>query len=293
MAGDTNNRQQQENGWFSDGSALTRSPRLADLLKSADTDPRLLSWSAAQAIVESAPPVQASWLRQWSAGSVRGLRYGLSSLLALGFGTGLLAMLPAHSDNVGTMIVTDLPSAWTAGSVQMEQFQAGARERFAALDLPQSELYVLDVAQSGERPELALALLNVDEPAARHYFDALADKYPAIEAYPAEYGAIDTELAGNRLNELFLQMTNPGALNGADENEIHGRVLGTLGRLGLTPLSVETERLADGTLVVEIDAEMSIAVEGASPAALESHNLSPDTLGDAAYQRLLTELGTR
>ena len=52
-------------------------------------------------------------------------------------------------------------------------------------------------------------------------------------------------------------------------------------------------RLADGTLVVEIDAEMSIAVEGASPAALESHNLSPDTLGDAAYQRLLTELGTR
>jgi hypothetical protein len=292
MADNKNSGDKAVSGWYSSGD-LTRSDKLAALLTSAAPETDLLSWQAVHAIVRSAPPVHSAWYERFLYGGARQLRYGLASVLAFGFGTGLLAMLPAQSDLAGTLVVTDMPSAWTTGSVEMQQFEAGARESFAALKLPQAELYVLDVARSGQRPELALAMLNVPDSDARAFHTQLAARYPALTAFPAQFEAIDTDIAGSRLNELFLKLTNPDALTGAGDDEIRGRVLSALGQMGLVPTRVETRRLPDGTIVVEIDAQMSISVGDQSTDKLESIGLSRETLGDAAYTRLLMELGAQ
>lgn len=245
---------------------LQRSARLAQLLRTADT-PEVMPWSRVEAIVASAPVAQAPrlWTVLFSLPKVAQpmrLASGLAALLVLA--TGALAVIPAQADRVGTIISTPLPGSWQPTSAQMDEFKGAAQSGFAALGLPDSQLYVLNVAEPNGRPELAVVMQNVDEPQARAFYAGLAKKYPALDSdsYEPRVEDIEGDSPGSVLSTVVAGALQPGQLKGLSESEARIHILKALSGMGLTPTEVRTSRRADGTLVIEISAQMPIEVEG-------------------------------
>jgi hypothetical protein len=240
---------------------LKRSDRLAQLLREAEA-PEVLPWSRAVAIVESAPAARAPFFSLPRLAQPMRLAGGFAAALVLA--TGTLAVIPAQADHVGTIISTQLPSAWTASSEQMAEFKREANRQFGELGLPGSQLYVLNVAEANGRPELAVVIQNVETSQARAFYAGLADKYPALdsESFEPRVEDIEGESPGSVLSTVVAGMLQPAQLRGLSEAEARVHVLKALSGMGLTPTEVRTSRRADGTLVIEIDAQMEVPVQG-------------------------------
>jgi hypothetical protein len=245
-----------------------------------------MPWSRVESLVAAAPPVRASF---WNVSFAQPMKLatGLAALLVLG--TGALAVIPAQAGHVGTIISTPLPASWQAGSAQMDEFKQAAQSGFSALNLPGSQLYVLNVAQESGRPELAVVLQNVDTEAAQSFYAALAKQYPALDAdsFEPRVEDIEGDSPGSVLSTVLAGVLEPAKMSGLSEDEARVHVLEALSGMGLTPTEVRTSRRADGTLVIEISAQMQIEVQGHSQEDLTSHGLSRETLGPQAFEELL------
>jgi hypothetical protein len=240
---------------------LKRSAQLAHLLREAEA-PEVLSWSRAVALVDSAPPARVQFFSLPKSAQPMRLAGGLAGLLVLG--TGTLAVIPAQADHVGTIISTPLPTAWSAGSAQMDEFKAAAQRGFSDLGLPGSQLYVLNVAEADGRPELAVVMQNVNNEQARAFYAGLAESYPALDSDSFEPRVADIagDSPGSVLSTVVAGMLQPAQLSGLTDAEARLHVLKALSGMGLTPTEVSTSRRPDGTLVIEIEAQMEIQVQG-------------------------------
>jgi hypothetical protein len=263
---------------------LKRDSALGELLREA-AGPDILPWSRIEQLVASAPPARVPWYGVLL-GPARPARFALGAAATLLLGSGLLAVVPAQADRVGTIVSTKLPAAWQADSVEMQQLEQAAHRRFAALSAPQSELYVLNVTHANQWPELALVLQNVDSAAAERFYADLAADYPALAAFAPTVEPVEGDSPGSLLAVMFTRLNGPEQLRGLDENAARGKVLEALGELGLRPTEVRAERRADGTLVIDVSA-MQIEVQGHTQEDLRSVGLSRETLGDAAFEQLL------
>lgn len=267
-----------------------RDARLARLLTS-EAVPDVLPWSRAVALIEAAPPARRPWYAPLLHSAPQ-LRYVLGTLLALGLGTGVLAALPAQSDQVGTVLSLNLPAAWQVGSPEYADFKSGAGELFAGLAVPQGEMYFLNQNRSGSRPELAIVLLGVDRAAAAGLHEDLVQRYPALEPYAPDYMALNSHLTGSRLNELLLQLGAPPA-GQLDEASARLLVLRELRQAGYDNIDIRVEHSADGGLVIEVDAAMPIAVQGHTQEDLSAAGFTEETLGPDGYQRLVEALAAQ
>ncbi|MDQ3022770.1 MAG: hypothetical protein M3R04_00060 [bacterium] len=250
------------------GMEPRRSAKLGQLLASART-PEVLPWSRVEAIVASAPAARRSIFSLSFASPPMRLASGLAAVLvAL---TGALAVIPAEAEHVGTIISAELPKAWVPGSVQVAEFKAAAQQRFAALDLPDSQLYVLNVAHDNGQPELAMVLQNVDSAVAGDYYADLAADYPALDADDLAHRVqpVEGDSPGSLLSVALVGAVQPSRLSGMSDSDARIAVLQALSDMGLKPTEVTTERRADGTLVIQISADMQIQVaEGHKQEAL-------------------------
>lgn len=289
QVGDNN---KDRSGWQS--QAPVRDPQLGSLLGSALNEGAApggpLPWNKVELLIASAPPVEVSWYARFLYGGARPLRYALAGMTLLALGTGTLAVIPAHSDYAGTVVLTDLPSAWQAGSAEVADFEQGAQALFAKSAPQQAELIVLDVQQPGGAPSLALSMLHVQPAEAQALFGKLADNYPALSAYEPRYVPVGAWEPRSLLSQAFMRLSQSGELTRLSDNELRVEVLSLLKSVGLEPLSIEVKRQADGSVVIEIDAAMQIAVEGRTQEELNAAGLSRDALGEQAYGKLLTEL---
>jgi hypothetical protein len=264
-----------------------RSEGLGRLLREAAT-PEVLPWSRVEAIVASAPPARASFLSLLFATS-QPMRLAGSLAAAVILGVSALAVIPAQAVHIGTIISAQLPKAWTPGSPQITDFKAAAQERFSALGLPGSQMYLLNVAHDNGQPELAVVLQNVDSAAATSYYDALAADYPALRAkgLARRVEDVDGDSPGSLLSVALAGALQPARLSGMDESDARIAVLKAIDGMGLTPTEVETERRPDGTLVIRISADMQIQVEGHTQEDLNNRGLSSETLGQSGFKQLL------
>jgi hypothetical protein len=269
---------------------LKRDPQVAQLLRQLAPQRDLLSWSAVQRLVASAPPVRTSWFNTLVLSGARPLRYSLATLLLLGFGTGLLALLPAQSDVVGTTVLTELPGVWPVGSPEFTEVESEAQALFNALALPQSDMFI-KVGPAHGRQELAFALLGVSQTQAQQFYGALAGKFPALRVIKPAYSAIDTDRVGSRLNELVLGMVKPQELKRLSTGEMKGYLLKSLKQCGFDDIRIKVVRGADGTTYIEVDARMKFAVTGRTQEELERSGLTQQVLGGQAYRELLKQAG--
>lgn len=291
--GDNNNADREGADWQG-RTAPVRDARLGSLLSSAIDEGMRgsgpLAWDKVALLIASAPPVEVSWYTRFIHSGARPMRYALAGMMMLALGTGTLAVIPAHSDIAGTVVLTDLPSAWKAGSAEVQDFEQGAQTLFARHAPQQAELAVLDVQQPGGAPSLALSMLHVDPQQAQAIFSQLAENYPALSAYEPRFVPVAGWAPRSLLSQAFMRLSQPQELAALSDNELRAKVLGALKSVGLEPLSIEVQRQADGSVVIEIDAAMQIAVEGRTQEELNAAGLSRDALGEQAYSRLLEEL---
>jgi hypothetical protein len=267
-----------------------RDPQVALLLSQLAPQHDLLPWSAVERLVASAPPVRSTWLDTLVLNSARPLRYGLATLLLLGFGTGLLAMMPAQSDVVGTTVLTELPGIWPVGSPEFGEVETAAQTLFNSLALPQGDMFI-KVGPANGRQELAFALLGVSQAQAQQFYGALAGKFPALRVIKPEYSAIDTDRVGSRLNELVLGVIKPSELKRLSSGELKGYLLKSLKQCGFDDIKIKVYRGADGTTYIEVDARMKFAVTGRTQEELERSGLTQQVLGGKAYRELLQQAG--
>ena len=270
-----------------------RDPALGRLLASTERTAGMMPWSAIERLVADAPPRQVSWWEAWLSGGTRQLRYAVGTAMMLILGTGVLAVMPAHSDQVGTLVLTKLPSAWDIDSAAYSEVKADAHQRFDALAVPQGDLFMVIGERSG-RDELALAMVGIDSGAARDFFDGLCETYPALDAFDVEYQSINSERFGNRLNEVLYRISHRGDLGDLADAELSAFVIKALNNSGFADVrNVTIERMPDGRIIIKVEATLDIAVEqGRLQEELEAVGLSQELLGNEAFEQLLSELGT-
>jgi len=278
-------------------AALVRDPDLAATLRMLEPPAGLLSWSEVERIVADAPPVRVSWADRLGLGAFatagwRQLRYAVAVLLLLGVGTGVLAIVPAQSDQVGTLVLTRLPVAWQVGGVAFSEVEREAQSRFAALGIPQSSLY-LKVGPRDGLDDLGFALVGVDKAQAERFFGVLAKEYPALAAFPAEYVPIDSGRFGSRLNELFVTLLHRSEAGPLDKDALKLHVLKALREAGFRDIRITVRLAPDGTTVVDVDARMSFSVKGRTQEDLQAAGVDEKLLGPEAYEQLLGELGLK
>jgi hypothetical protein len=261
-----------------------RSEALGRLLREANS-PEVLPWQRIEAIVAAAPPARVPWHAVLTA--PQSMRYALGGAMALVLVTGTLAVIPAQAEHVATIISAQMPSAWQPGSDEMSQLKVEANSRFEALALPASELYILNTQQSNGRPELAMVMQNVDAQQASALYDGLAGKFPALAAYEPKIEAVEGDSAGSLLAELFSRIARPDQMSGMSTDEARIHVLEALSGMGLTPTEVKATRAEDGTLIIDISAQMQIQVKGHTQEELRSVGLSRETLGENGFKELL------
>ena len=286
------NRKVERGGWSKDRGELNPDQELGRLLASLEPADEILPWAKVVRLVADAAPVHAPWYLGLLLYGGRRLRYALAAVLVLCMGSGMLAVMPAQSAQVGTLILARLPSAWTVGSGALDEFQRTSEAYFDALAVPQSELFIKVAAGDGKR-QLALSLVGIDKGSAREFFGRLAEKFPALDAQPPEYLPIDSNRFGSRLNELLSMLIRPGSIEDMNEGDIHVLVLESLAQVGLVPDSIEITHLDDGGIIIEIDATMRIPVEGSTQDDLAAAGLSKELLGDEAYRQVLEDLAVR
>lgn len=280
-------------GWRnsrSEEEGLQQDPQLGRLLSQLTPQRELLSWNEVQQLVETARPVHATWSVALLSGSLRPLRYALAAFVMLGFGTGLLAVMPAQSDVVGTTVLTQLPAVWPVGSAEFAEVEHAAQAQFTAAGVPQSDLFIKVGAASGQQ-QLAFALLGFDRAQAERFFGTLAQKYPALRVVKPQYSAIDTDRTGSRLHELALQALKPELLKPRGKDELKGYVIKSLKQCGFDDIQIDVYRGADGTTYIEVDARMKFAVTGRTQEELEASGLNEQVLGGEVYQQLLKDAG--
>jgi len=267
-------------------SAPRRSPQLAQFLRQAET-PEVLPWSRAVNIIAAAPPARVSFFSLAFGAQPMRLATGLAALLILG--TGALAVIPAQAGHVGTIISTQLPSAWHAGSSEMLEFQHQAQDKFGALALPDSHLYLLNTTQENGRPELAVVMQNVEATQAQAFYAALAQQYPALDAegFEPQVQDVEGDSPGSLLSAVLAGVVQPARLSGLSDSEAQLHVLKALDGMGLTPTEVHTSRQPDGTLIIDISAQMQIQVKGHTQEDLAGRGLSRETLGTQGFEELL------
>ena len=280
----TDNREQSR-------EALRPDPALGRLLTAVDRSAEMMPWPAIENMVAEAPPVRTSvWSRLLAIGGNQ-LRWATAAAASLMIATGLLAVMPAQSDQVGTLVLTSMPSAWDADGPAFSEVKAEAERRFDLLAAPQSDLFMV-VGERDGRDELALAMLGVDDAAAGEFFSGLCRQYPALDAFDAEYVPIDTNRFGNRLNELLYRVSHAGGLETMDDDTLKAETVKALANSGFGDVrNVEIQRLPDGRIIIKVEASLDVAVErGHVQDELEAAGLSPELLGADNFQRLLDEL---
>jgi hypothetical protein len=266
-----------------------RDERLGALLAMAYPDSDVLPWQRIVDLVEAAPPVRRIWYDALLGAPLRPLRYASLAVCLIAGTVGTLAALPAQSDQVGTLLLTKLPSAWQADGTIFEEVQQAAQGQFNQLGLPESELYVMVTARDG-RDELTFAMLGADTAAAERFYSQFSTDYPALAAFKPEYKTINSGRVGSRLNELLLQLTTSGELNRGDDNALRSAVLKALGDSELQVDAVRIDRQADGRVVINVEASIEISVDGHSREEMEAQGLTEELLGSESYQQLLSEL---
>jgi hypothetical protein len=272
-----------------ESAGLRRDPALGRLLSALQPAREVLPWRAVERLVAEAPAAPASWWAGLAYAGGRQLRYATALVLLLGLGTGVLAVLPAHSDQVGTVILTQLPGVWPVGSPAFREVEQAAQAQFAALAVPQSDLYV-EVGPGRGRQQLAFALLGVNRERAAGFYSVLKAKYPALAAFPVEYLAIDTDRVGSLLHELALRAVRPALLRPLSQDELRLQLLRALKGCGFEDIKISVRRGADGTTYIEVDARMKFAVVGRTQEELDAAGLNEQLLGPEAYRQVLDNL---
>lgn len=239
-------------------------PRLGALLREAYSESdarRVLPWPQALALVEAAPAVRPAWYQRLLGPAPRPLRYALAPLALLALGIASLAAIPAQSEVAGLVVLTDLPVAWSQGSPEFTDFEQGARQSFREQAPAGAELYILETqdAQSG-RPQLALSMLHLEEGDARALYGGLQQRYPALQAFSPQLLPVESAAQGNLLGQLMGQALEPGKLARLDDAGLKLHVLKALRDAGLKVNNIVVKRQADGSAMVDVDAEMQFTV---------------------------------
>jgi hypothetical protein len=266
-----------------------RDSALGDLLRSSAQPRELISRTKLEYLVASAPPAKAAWWAGLAVTTVRPLRYAVALSLVLGLCVGTLAVMPAQSDQVGTIVLSSLPAAWQVGGSAFEEVRSAADQRFQALGVPQGALYVWTAARQG-RDELAFIMLGVEPGVARQFYEGLSRDYPALGPFKADYQPINSGQYGSKLNELLVQLAGQGQRDRLSDTELKKRALLTCGAAGLTDVEATVKHLPDGKIVIEVEATLQLNMDGHSREDLEAAGLDEALLGTETYQRLLNEL---
>ena len=264
-----------------------RDESLRSLLSVLEPKREVMPFSDAVSIIESAPPVMETWLSRLLA-RPRPMRWAMAPL-ALLLAVGVLWAVPAQSDYVGTVVLAELPSNWLPGGPELSEVNALARDEVAALGVPQSEYYMLAGERAG-RDSLSFVLIGLDAEQAENLFNTLKVRFPALAAFPAEFSPVDSQRYGrSKLSELYVRLTQAGQAP-AKPDELRTYVLQALQDAGLTDIEIEIHRTPEGRVVIEVDAAMSIAVDGRTQDELAAAGLGPEVLGEGAYRELVEQL---
>lgn len=286
-----------------DEAKLQGSPEAArdalwrDLLLSAEAPAsqldQILPWNKVLHLVDRAPAERVAWPDLVFGRVSRQARFALAAVAMAFVGAGSLAVMPAQSDQIGTVVLAKVPVAWQAGGPELAEVQAAAESRFSSLSLSdQADMYFLPLkaAENETHPTLAIAFLNVEANQAEQLFDGLAEQYPGLRSGEPKFKDIQSQVFENRLQELLGGLREPGRFRGLGEAQIRSEVLRQLRGAGLSPDSINVQRTPEGGLRIEISASMDINVDsGHVQEALDQIGLSREILGDEAFEQL-TEL---
>ena len=266
---------------------LRRDEHLGALLSESLPAPDLLSWRQIQDIVAAAPPIQVPWYSRLF-NSPAPLRYAMAPLLVAAIGTGALWVMPAQSEQVGTMVLTTMPSAWSNDSAALVEVQQSAQREFTALNIPQSSLTMMSAEREGQK-QIVFTMTEAQRPQAQRVLAKLDAQYPALAAYTPKYIDLTADPAANRLAQLVEQVRR-GAGSKQDQTQLARKVLQTLSGEGLQDVDIQVRPQADGSLEVEIAATFSLKLQGHSQEELEAAGLDARTLGQKRYQQLLEQV---
>jgi hypothetical protein len=267
---------------------LQRDERLGALLRDAQPAPGLLSWRQVEQLVPAAPPPRRPWFDTLLHAPAP-LRYAMAPLLLALVSAGTLWVMPAQSEQVGTMVVTTLPVAWTADNAALAEVQQSAQREFSALKLNQGSLQMLTAERAGQ-DRLVFTMLEARRAQAEQVVGRLEAQYPALAAYTPEYVDVTADPQANRLAEL-VEKVRTGVGRQPDQSKVASQVLKALHAAGLSDVDVQVKPQPDGSVVVEIAATYSMKLRGHTQEELAAAGLDADTLGAKRYQQLLEQLG--
>lgn len=269
---------------------LERDAFLRSALECLEPAREVMPFSKAIGLIDSAPPARIPWYARLVAAAPRQLKYAMAPMLVMLMAVATLWAMPAQSDNVGTVLMTQLPANWNIGGAELAQLRTGADEVLAQAAVPQSEVYIL-IGERGGRDSLAFVLLGLDEAQARAFHTGLSGRYPALAGFTPAYQGVDSGVYGeSKLSELYVRLTRAGELGSRGSDDLRAYVLGALYDAGLSDIEIDINRLPDGRVVINVDAAMDIAVEGRTQEELAAAGINPATIGEQAYSELLTEL---
>jgi hypothetical protein len=262
---------------------------LRALLQTAEAGRQVLPWQQVEQLVAAAAPAHVPWYAPLIAPAARPLRFAAVTLTLLVCCIGVLAAVPAQSDQVGTLVLSRLPSGWEVGSPAFTEAKLAAQQHFDQLGVPQGELYVM-VGDRRGHGQLAFALLGAGRTQAKEFYEDLSAAYPALAAFQVDYQPIDSGRYGSMLNELLVKLSSTSQVAQHNDVELRAAVLRALKHSGLSDIDVTVKRNADGSVVIDVEATLEITVDGHSPEEMEAQGLSEDLLGPQLYQQLLKEL---
>jgi len=278
-----------EAGWQELG--VERDPRIASMLSALEPAGDVLGWDNARRIVHSAPPVRVPWYATLTHRAARPLRLAVAPLLVL-LMVGVMWLMPAQSEQVGTLVLTKLPTAWDYGSAEFAEIETFARNSFAQREIPQGELYI-KIGTTDGRPQLAFVLLGAEEQLARDYFAALKQKFPALAAFDERYSDVGTRRYGNLLEQVAGSLAGQPGIHELSDEELKLVALKSMSDAGFDEVKIKLTRSEDGTIVIEMDAVMRFAVQGRTQEELEAAGINEQLLGRELYDELLGQLDSQ
>lgn len=281
----------QSNGQKFGGESreLKPDPRIANLLGSLPQGQDVLPWQKVLAIVDNAPLVDVPWYSRVWHSNQRQLQFATVPAALFLVVCSLWAM-PAQSDHAGTVVVTNLPAAWTVDSPAFREVEQAARNGFAPLDNQQTSLFI-KVGTEGQTKKLVFALLGVGHDDAVKFYSKLRETYPALAAFNEDYIDVSNGHYKNRLAEIFDNLArklNSRKLGKADEIKLN--VLKFLRESGFNDIEVTVSKGGGGSLIIEIDATMKVSVPANVADELDTLGLTEELLGKAGFDSLVSEL---
>jgi hypothetical protein len=268
--------------------SLQRDERLGAVLREAAAAPELLSWRQIEQLVAAAPPARTPWYSSLIHAPAP-LRYAMAPFLIAAVSAGTLWVMPAQSQQVGTLVLTALPAAWGDNNAELAEVQQAAQDESAKLGLGQGQLTLMSADRAGQK-QLVFTMLEARRPQAEQIIKRLDARYPALSAYTPEYVDITADPAANRLAQL-VQEVRHGAGAKQDQTQLARQVLGALHSAGLDDLAIDVQPQADGSLVVEIAATFKMKLAGHTQEELQAAGLDANTLGEARYKQLVEQTG--